>query len=679
VSDGNIYWEIQKITSDFDKALDDHYKHRKELAKYWDMYSGFDYGQWEKEAVGVLQKQNRHVAQFNFVRNKLNGLAGTLLKNPYDIDFVPVDGKELNATNIIKTIYYSDKEMMNWDFEYSQIVLDGLVQEGIEQMCISKQYNELGNIAFERITPGYVVYDPNWKSLNDRDLRRLWKTSFLTPIELKEKYPHAAQKIDEEIRRELLNGDDYDSDNETGAIPFHNLDTVYGTKYRVIEEHIMSKVSKKISIVVDGNGEFIEIPEGLNEEAKAYFLAAHSLPPETNISTKTVEKDVYYVRTICPELVRDSFIENKQSPIQIGRLPFFIWSSARINGRNSGMVELLSDPQMTLNKRQSLLDHMISTQAVGALMVDPDVVDNDMSKVNSLLDSINKPDGRIITAPGALASGRNYIQRVPTAQYNPEIMNQVSLMSEYIERLTPQTSTLDGQQDSSHETGILFARKEARAEIAMTVMAISLQNYNMNKGEAFMMLAKDLYSDTYREFAIVNSKGETTGTLAINEPVSKNGVQIGMLNSIKALPRFKVVVSKSSSGVTMRETNRAITAELLRIVPPTNLISRAKLMKNLMDTIDTSEREKAEYAEAAIIEEEYAKLQMISSMSQMKLMQVQTEMQMQQMMNPQPQMALPQQGQAGVEQGAQGEGQPQLSNQTAESETAQEAEASTRS
>lgn len=651
------YWEIQHIQSELEKAYEHTYNQRQDMLKNWEMFSGFDYGQWDKEAKSNLKDDNRHIVQFNFIRGKINGLAGTMLKNPYDIDYVPTDGAYTTPTNIIKEIYYSDKEMMEWDHEYAESLRDGLISEGIEQMTISEEYNELGNIKFERIMPGHIILDPNWKSINDKMLKKIWKIAYLTPKEISEIYPKSKKKIEEYLYRQHMNGVTYEDDASTETVPYFNLDDNYGTKYKVIEEHAMVPDKRKVRVVMTDDDKTLEVPEDVDEQV---WLQENGFEADTPIVTKNISKDVYYVKTVCPSLMNTEFLENRKSEIQIGRLPFFIWSAARINGRNSGIVELLIDAQQTLNKRESLTDHIIATEAHGALALDPMIVGNDEGQFKTLLDNINKPDARIRTAPGALASGRQYIQRIPSAQFNPEVLNQVSRMADYVDKISQQTSALEGQQGSANEPGILFARRVAQAETALTMLGQSLERYIMNKAEAFMLLAQDLYSGTYREFTAINSDGKVSGTVAVNEEVETPfGTQV--VNDIASLPRHKVVLSKSPVGVTVRETTRAINGDLLGKVPQTNPITRSKILKNVVMTMDTSERERDEYTEAAMLEEQYAVEQVLTGIAQMRSERKQMEMAEQQM-----------EAQAAAMAGGQPPEAQALSGQTAEAEAAQQ-------
>jgi len=177
--------EVLHQEREFDKAFAYSRDEREEMERMWAMYSGFNHGQWLKESVAQLKAANRHISQYNIVRGKVINLAGSIVKNNFDIDFVPVDREVSHITRMIKGIFYSDKEMMDWNTEHLQVILDGLIHVGVEEMFISDKYNILGNIGFRRCMPGSILLDPHWKTHKSEDMKQLWKVAYLKPEERK--------------------------------------------------------------------------------------------------------------------------------------------------------------------------------------------------------------------------------------------------------------------------------------------------------------------------------------------------------------------------------------------------------------------------------------------------------------------------------------------------------------
>lgn len=652
----DVQRRIQYVDTEYRKAYDYDHDNRERCENSWKLYSGFKHGQWSTEAVNDLKAQNRHIAQYNFIRGKVNGLAGSIVKNWLDIDFVPVDGKYSNLTVALKELFYSDKEMMDWNDEYLLAVIDGLVYGCVEQMTINTRYNDIGNIGFERILPGHIVLDPHWKTNSGWDLRKTWKVAYLTPKEIMDIYDHKSDRIKERVELMALQGQTYQDDQTSDTIPHFNLDTIYGTKYRVIEFHHLEQEKKEFEFVVGIDDKpDTKIPEG-TKVFKQEWLMSNRIDTSNGIIKKKAMVDTYFISTICPDLDNTEMLEDRKSEIQIGRLPFFVWAAARINGKNSGIVELLEDVQLSINKRESLLEHIIATSAVGGIMIDPAIVGNDNRKAEALKRNINKPNLVELTESGALASGREFFKRLPQIEYQPEIHEQLERMSDYMDKISQQTATMEGRNESSHDTGILFARRQIQSEIAQTVLVKGLERYWNEKGEAYLLFAPQLYGGTYREFTTSSYEGSAQhGAMSINDTVETPVGQI-TINDITTLPRHKVIVTQSPQGITVRATERAISAELLRSLSDGSPVSKAQLTKNIMETLDNKDADRTKLQEAAELEYQFAVETIKTQIMGMKAQQMQISAQMQ---NP---MGMAQQGQ---EQG-QGEQQPAQPEQGAQ-------------
>jgi hypothetical protein len=303
------------------------------------------------------------------------------------------------------------------------------------------------------------------------------------------------------------------------------------------------------------------------------------------------------------------------------------------------------------------------------MAMDPAIVNNDANKMRSIEKEINKPNGRFWTAPGALASGRNYFKEIPRNQVTQDMFNQIQSMIGYIDRIGKQTSTMDGISDSAHDTGILFARRAAQAEVAMTIMTKGVEQDWNEKGEAYLEIAKYLYSDVYRQVSYKDGITQKQTVLKLNKPVaSPEGIAVE--NDIKKLPRHKVVVAQSPMGISIKTTERIVNAELLRALPPENQLSRAQIVKNVMSTLEMSSEDRQKLEQTANVEYEFALMNMQTQMMNMKATQAQLEAQMQQAMMP----PMSPQGEAPPEGGMPLEG-AQMPQEASQGEMPQEAPA----
>jgi hypothetical protein len=186
---------------------------------------------------------------------------------------------------------------------------------------------------------------------------------------------------------------------------------------------------------------------------------------------------------------------------------------------------------------------------------------------------------------------------------------------------------------------------QRQAEVNSTVQLLGLENHWNQKGEAYMLLAKDLYSGVYREFKERSADKRSVATIKVNEEVVNTDGSKITVNDLSKLERHKVIISQSPMGVNYRETDRAINTELLRNIPGQNPISRALAVKNIMKTLPNNAEEKKEYEEAAQLEYQLAKGSAEAQIVSFEAQKIQTAMQVQQMTNPAPQPQMQQQQQ----------------------------------
>jgi len=520
----------------------------------------------------------------------------------------------------------SDKELMDWEASYMELTRHGLVYQGVEEMFVSDRYSPLGNIGFRTLLPGHYVLDPNWKSYDSRDLKRLWKTSYLTPSEISKKYGIDDSQIKAMIRLQAQVASEYEEGaTDKGLIRFEQ-DTSYGDLYRVIEYHHMEKEKNKIRVNVNDGS---IIPDGDDEFLKQW-AEFNGVNLDEDVIEREIYENIYYVTTICPEISKTKPLQDKRGYLQLGRLPFFHWSSCRINGENSGIPELLRSLQQTYNKRESLVDHMISSSANGGKLIDPEIVDNDPVRMERMRENFNNPSYTDWSGPGRLASGRNYIQELPRTQMDYGIINMLNRMVDMTDMISKHSAASDARTQSSDESGILFARKQLQSEINQASIIKSLEFYWNQKGEAYLIAAKQLYGDVYREFVIPSENK----IVEINKPIMTPEGEI-ILNDITLLDRAKVVVDKSPMSTTMRAVERSINTELLRVIGGENPITRAEAVKNVMRTLDGSSSERSRREENATLELDMAKERAKTDILNNKYQQLQIQMGMQQMMSPQ--------------------------------------------
>jgi len=612
------------IQQEFESAVQYDYNNRQRNQDNWRNYGGLEFGQYGPAQLAQLLAEGRIPDTYNITRQKVDSLAGAILKNPFDMDFLAVEPGEAELTQAVKQAALSDKELMDWEVSYTDLVIAGLIYEGVEEMYIDQRNHPLGNIAWRTALPGQVVFDPNWKTSSGKDCQKAWKISYLTAEKILQLWP----KLDPLVRQYVLQnralGSDFDPLSK-GVTP--NFDVLQESgineKFRVIQFYEM--VREKVWEEYDAMTGMV-LPATDDVAFKKAWLDARNPKWEPDkILQRQVEKLVQYCTVIIPQIAPDVIIERKATAIQVGRLQFFPWSAARINGVPSGIIDLIKDIQRNINHREMLISYIIQTSAQGGEVMDPMLFGNDQTQIDDYIATRNQPNRTFISAPGAI--GRNLMpQKLRKAEFPNDIQAQLVRMWDYADRISKSPAAYDARTEASGESGYLFAQKVRQAEQQQYVLFAGLKRHLNEKGEAYLEQAKRQYSvgGWQRDF-LVPSDGNKT--ISLNEKVEVNG-QTYIKADISQLPRHKVVVSESPSGLTNRLISRAVAAEVMATIPPENIGTRTVLTGTIVNSIDTfSADDKERLKKFRKLEEEQALETLKFGIQNLKLQQLNVEMQ----------------------------------------------------
>jgi hypothetical protein len=609
--------KIEYINSEFDYILSHENDNLERSSESWNLYKGYGGSSYASDIKSELTKDGRNPFEGNIIRQKVDGLAGSIIKNFFDVGYTPVNGNMSPITQYATELMYIDKELMDWNASYRQLIVDGLIYLGVEEIYIDFRYSPFGNIGFRTIQPNHILLDPDWITNNAWDLKRAFKVAYLLPRQIKEIYETKSEEIDNAIKIRQGNTNDYYNGDTDEGVMHYGLNEQYGNKYRVIEFYHMEKEKKNIEIITASG---LVVPEGTDEYKKEWAVL-NDVDLSMGVMKRTIPIDTCYVTSIVPTLSNTLILEDKPTLIQIGRLPFFPWSSGRINGINSGIPDLLKSIQQTYNYRESMLDFQISTSAT-AMAMDPDIVGGDEARMSEVERNINKGNYKFWTEQGALSSGRNFFQPIPRQPVNYDVVNEINRMIDMADRVSKQPAAMEGRSEGSEETGILYARKTLQAEMAQTLLMKSLEQHENDKGEAYLLTAKKLYSGVYREFYAFGSGRK----IEINKPIVTVSGEV-IENDISELPRMKVIVTQSPEGVTTRLVNRSINTELLRVLGPETPISRVRAVKKILESLDDYKKEKDEHLQDSELELQLARENVITNILNLKASQAQLQMQ----------------------------------------------------
>lgn len=616
---------VQVIVNEVDAAIQVNESNRRLEQRAWNLYAGIDDASYDAEDKQQAAAQNKQLMNINFIRPKVNANSGSLLRNIFDADFVPVDETDNDATIDVKKMWLSDKEMMDWDLSYIGLVHSGSIHRGVEEMYIDKKYHPLGNIAFRSRLPGTVVFDPTWKSDSAKDCQVCYDISMLTASQIMEKYPETKKNffLQSDADYTDRNGENY---NDTDMSVTPTFDEVASASrrnrtYRVIRKFEM--VTEQVTIEYNKKtGK--DLPVGGDYAAKLAFL--HKDDPSWEVSDITFRvenKRVCMVTTVCAEIDNNKPLERKPCAIQVGRIPFFPWSVSRVNGVDTGIPTWLDSVQTNINYRETLITNLIENESHGSKLTDPMLFGDDEALKRDFDENFNNINRNFWTAPGALAQGLAP-QPIKKSQFPQDVRDQLLRLIDYPDRISGVPAVFDARSEKSGESGYLFAQKTRAAEQQNYLPTATLKQHLNEKAEAWLEQAKIQYTiaglprlfrlNGGKDFVLINKTDSGTGRIS---------------NDFTKIPRHKIIVSESPASTTSRMIARAVANETLRVIPIEMFGTRTVMSSIMTSGMDgLSSKNKQDLEEFADLEKEQAKAILTNKILSMQLQNKQLEAQL---------------------------------------------------
>lgn len=558
------------------------------------MYAGIDNSQWPDEIQRFMLDEGRgtnynqftQLGTYNFIKIKLNGIAGSIVRNPFDVGYVADESEQAELTLALQQAFMSDKELMDWEAQYQAAVVLGNIYQGVLRMYVKTDSpaNPMGNIALECMPPGCTLLDPNWKGTSTKDLNNIWTFTWMSIEKMKEKYSLKRDLIENEQYLIEQLGETYEQDN----IDWNkDIPEKHGDQYLVIQHNYLKR--EKVTREFDPESGIV-FWEWMDEDQKRAMAQEYGVADTQEI---TLWDNFEYVTTLAPGLTLRFPLVDQKEEFQIGRLKYFPWATERMNGKVLPMIDQLRDAQMEINKRQATITLAAETAVTSGISVDEAIVGMDQRKKEEFEKNRGNPRYVLWQKAGTSRTFPNAMQQIVKTQIPGDLFNIVNEMIDLMDRLVPQPAASEGRSEKSGESGILFAQKVEIAKTMQTTMLSSIKQLWNDIGEAYFFLAKQVYSEGRRTFT--NAKG--TQKVVINDTRYDQFGEPHVLNDFSALSRHRVVISEAPAGVNNRLTQRELNATLMQTYAPfpnTQLVFASNLVKSIdMNEVDKEEAKNA--------------------------------------------------------------------------------------
>lgn len=535
--------EVVYLTQLYQMFVERGQKERSRMQENFKFFSSLDFGQWNRTAVEQHIQERRPLTTFNFIKGKVEHLAGSFLQDPYDTSFESDGGGNRDDALLMQSLFLADKEVGGWDFEKAKFIRDGLIHMGVMEMSCDYEYNPLGTLALKHSNPFSWYFDPNWVTDDVNDCKWIIKTRWMDADEIRYFYPKKIDQIESaiELFKGISNTNSGDAEIDKVADRSAEYFDSYHHRYKVIQVMQIRRAAEKRLWDAETQS-FLPKMDAVNAAMMKVLKAG-------TVKEVIQRNDTCWVKTVCPALSLNLLLSDGPHPLACKKYPLFVWSSTNLHGERQGYVDILKDPQMTYNKRESTYTHAQTTAANGALLME----ENFMAKTERDRFVVEKaiPGSVFLVKDGTIQSGRLGMSQVPREKMPTDLVESADRARETMNSLTPTPPSVTGGEGKSGESAELFKEKKETALTALVFPNLTLQKIDHEIGAFYFDAAKVRYAGVPRE--IKNPKTREVTQINLRTPD-------GIVNDITKIKRANVVVTQSKAGYSMKreKVNRYI-------------------------------------------------------------------------------------------------------------------------
>jgi len=548
---------------------------RDRIYDNFSIYSGVNKGQWDAQAIEQLREQQRPAHQFNLVLPAIEDKLGQLNDSPLQSKFLSSEPEKQDDVDLLQKLYDNDYAAGNWETKQTEFERDGLIHTGIKQMYINYERDPLGNVDVRARNPTQTYFDQNWQTDDIKDCRQAFTSIWLTPAQIKEQFHTKSEEVDNAILlTQFSTNDESTNVNQQWDRSAQWYDRIRD-QYKVVESTWMER--ETVRKVFDAQGtEQKEFSQVLYQRMSIEALHEILKNQGAGYRIDEEEMDVCKVFAFCPGLSNHLVLAEGFYPLQLGRLPFVVWSYQNVYGQRQGLVDLIKDPQEVLNKRQSQITHSLGTAGLNNYTVESDTFTSP-AEIANFRQNQAKGGQTFEVEPGSNKENKIKIQERPGI---PHDLLQASQAPEaMITKIAGLGSTSRTGQAKSGTSGALFDSQTEASNQSLVMQLQSLKKQRQIEAEMYYYAAKQVYSGAPR--TIKDNRNNTE--IELNRMgVSPEG-EIKVRNNIADLPRHDVIISDSPAGRTHKQENLQKYVELQRVT--TNPIMKSLYEKHMIDSL----------------------------------------------------------------------------------------------
>lgn len=590
---------------------------------YWGLYPHLGQGQWPVSSIPKMVQSGRQLTQYNFILPIIDSLHEVILKMPFEPEFIPLDETGKNLTEIAKHMMHSDRELMDWDSAFSKFVLFGLIFEGVMKMVVSDRYDPLGNIGFENCAQGSVFFDPFWKTGNRKDLKRVYKKSWMSAEDIYRVYGNERALMDAKNNR--MHGEEYGP--FLGINPYESTSALWGSMHQVYEEYYMMPITKVSEIIVGPEGE-MEMPDIPDEDKPDYL--DHFLPgwDKTSVYEEHYQVEECHLKTACPAMAgQQLLVDSEKIEVQVGSPPFFKWAANFENGQSRGMVDSLKDPQTNQNFLEAEIIRKIQSEGGGGGKYVDDSLFLTPKEADRFHKYSNRPDMKFRVKPGTLRKGLTPSAPVETTGVPATFYENIRhIQNEIVPVISKRPPVSMGRTEKGTDpSGKIFEFMGIEADNQIGTLVRGMRYCCNDIYEAYLLQAGQTYSNEMipRQFTYKKK------TLTANNPVGMNDLGMVIENDVRGLMkiRHKIIINERQASPSDKANTANQLINYAKTIRPENIGTLAVINNEIIKNIETfNDDVLAELEEMSSLEKDVAmaklKLEKLSTEKQIKMLEM---------------------------------------------------------
>lgn len=579
------------------------------------MYEGIDGGQYFDNAYNTLVSKGIAPLTINLVKGEVRTKAGTLTDNPVKVSFETRQDKYSNISNVVQDLWDYNYNRGSFKDQIEQATIDGLIMIGFTKAFLDFTHDKkMGDFGIKRVSPRMVGIDPNWITNDFKDCKAIYEESWLDPYEIEHYYGKSSKKLREaQLFYDKLGTDTNDDGivaemkkETSGDIDYQN------GKFRVVEINYMEFV-KKVDVVDKEIDKRIPISEYTEEELDVVRANTSRFAIESEYieSNKTFIFSPYF---------EDLILYDDYHPFQLGCLPYQMFTYSLLDGTPIGLVDLLSDPQRNINKRESAITHSINTVSNNNYFAEQGAFPDPKARQNFQL-KLSTGGNVFDVASGANSEGK--IKLVEKAPIPTDMMKSSDRSVEHIKAIANSTNAVKGQGEG-RESALLFKNKVSQA---MTVDSETFQlwdTFHKNMAESFWASYGKIYEGSYKKLNMPDGREVVINDISIDQTGD-----VVVINNISDFPRYAFTIGRSKVGASRKQENLTLYHELKQ--GSTNPLMQVAYEKKMLEYMDLTDSERKELIEYADVFMKFQVAQMQSNTVQLKANEMQAQAMIQQL------------------------------------------------